>query len=94
MRVKFACSMLAEKQLCVVAGDLVKGVSKTVDRTTSTLSQVALDHKTDQYHLREMKLCQCEALGANPTPWFIIPAYIRVQLTRTAALQRTLPGYC
>lgn len=49
MRVKFACAMLAGKQLSAVAGDLVKGVSKTMD-STSTVSQVALGHKTKQFH--------------------------------------------
>lgn len=44
--------------------------------------------------LIKLKFCQCGALGANLTPWFVIPAYIGVHLTRTAALQRTLHGYC
>lgn len=49
MRVKFACAMLAGKQHSAVAGDLVKGISKTVD-SMSAVSQVALGHKTDQFH--------------------------------------------
>lgn len=45
-----ACAVLAGKQLPVVAGDLVKGVSKPAGSTTNSLSQVVLDHKTDQFH--------------------------------------------